>query len=310
MGTSTMRPFYRVTADRLLFIAGFVGFLLTADRTVGGTPVVAIEPCSLLTLAEVGAVVHGTATQDRPHVVAINKVPVGGNCVYRSAQNRLIVINVMVDAYPGGHQQKAFENGRRRPHVTDLPGLGDRAFTVTNPHGPPSVTFLRGMILVTVNVQDLGINEAKQLAALVAGRLPATGGGSPASTGGAQTSPSAPTSPSTPPPIVSRSVPPSSTSAQSSGKLDPALVGSWFLKQPSGRSIANVQVERDGRFFMTVLAGNKQQSGKIDGGNGVLHLYPDRGGHTQELRYRIVDKNQMEWTDQKGNVTVARRQFR
>jgi hypothetical protein len=61
---------------------------------------------------------------------------------------------------------------------------------------------------------------------------------------------------------------------------------------------------------MTLLAGNKQQSGKIDGENGILHLYLERGGHTQEIRYKIVDKNQMEWTDQKGNVIIARRQFR
>jgi hypothetical protein len=41
----------------------------------------------------------------------------------------------------------------------------------------------------------------------------------------------------------------------------------------------------------------------------VLHLYPERGGQTQEIRYKIVDKNQMEWTDPKGSVTIARRQF-
>lgn len=309
MDVSPLRSLYRVPAYRLLVIVGFLCFLLTAQRAIGGAPVVAIEPCSLLTLAEVGAVLHGTATQDRPHVVAINKVPVGGNCVYRSAQNRLIVINLHVDAYPGGHQQKAFDNARRLPHVTDLSGLGDRAFTVTNPNGPPSVTFLRGMILVTVNVQNLGINEAKQLASLVAGRLPTTGGHSSASAGSSKSTSSAPAT--TPVPSTSsRSVPPVAPAAQESGKLDPALIGSWFLRHPSGRSIANLQVERDGRFFMTVLAGNKQQSGKIDGDNGVLHLYPERGGHTQEIKYKIVDKNQMEWTDQKGNVTIARRQFR
>jgi hypothetical protein len=267
--------------------------LLLAEGSSAATPGVAIEPCSLLTLAEVGAVLHGTATQDRPHVVKINKVPVGGNCVYRSAQNKLIVINLMVDANPSGHQQKAFEMGRQRPHTADLAGLADRAFTVTNPNGPPSVTFLRGMILVTINAQGLGINDVKQLASIAAGRLPVTGGGAAVSKNAAPTSP-----------------PPSTTSVQSSGKLDPALVGSWFLKQPNGRGIANLYVERDGRFSMTLLAGNKQQSGKIDGDSGVLHLYPDRGGHAQELKYKIIDKNQMEWTDQKGNVTLVRRQFR
>jgi hypothetical protein len=131
-----------------------------------------------LTLEEVGSVLHGTATQDRPHVVAVNKVPVGGDCTYRSVQNKSIVINLMVDAYPGGHQPNAFENRRRRPDVTDLPGLGDRAFAVTNPRGPASVTFLQGMILVTIHAEDLGIDDVRQLASHVSGRLPETTGAS------------------------------------------------------------------------------------------------------------------------------------
>ncbi|MEX5215813.1 MAG: hypothetical protein NW703_16860 [Nitrospiraceae bacterium] len=277
----------RATAGGLLFLVTFACWFVVAEQTFGATPTVSVEPCSLLTLAEVGAVIHGTATQGRPHVVTVNKVPVGGNCVYRSAQNRLLVINLIVDAYPGD-KQKAFENARRRPHVTDLPGLGDRAFTVTNPHGPPSVTFLSGKILVTINVEGLNVDAAKQLASLVAGRLPATEG-------------TVAKSPS-PPPVA----PP----AQASGKLDPALVGSWFLRHPSGRSIANLDITRHGTFSMTMLAGGKMTQGHVEGENGVLHLYPDRGGHSQEIKYKIVDKNQMEWTDQKGNVTIARRQFR
>jgi hypothetical protein len=305
MGIAPGQPLYRVTAHRLLCLAGVLCVLLRADRAFGAAPVVSIEPCSLLTLAEVGPVLHGTATQDRPHVVAINNVPVGGDCSYRSAQNRLIVINVHVDAHPGGHQQKAFENARRLPHVTDLSGLGDRAFTVPNPNGPSNVTFLRGMILVTVMAQGLGIDETKQLASLVAGRLPATGGGAPASAAGSHRAPSAATTPSTPPP--------SSASAHSSGTLDPALIGSWFLHQPSvNRAIGLLHIKRDGTFSIT-LSGKRSHdrvpkgSGMIDGEHGVLHLYPDRGGHTQELRYRIVGTNQMEWTDQKGHVTTASR---
>ncbi|MGE3154774.1 MAG: hypothetical protein AB7G48_20015 [Nitrospiraceae bacterium] len=288
MGGRAVQTPNRTTAGGLLVLITFACWLVALEQTFGATPTVSVEPCSLLTLEEIGAVIHGTATQDRPHVVAINKVPVGGNCVYRSAQNRLLVINLMVDAYPGD-KQKAFENARRRPHVTDLPGLGDRAFTVTNPHGPSSVTFLRGMILVTINVEGLSIDAAKQLAALVAGRLPAS---------------------TAPPPASSRSAQPSPPVTQGSGKLDTALVGSWFLRHPSGRSIANLDITRHGTFSMTVLAGGKMTQGHVDGENGVLHLYPDRGGHSQEIKYKIVDKNQMEWTDQKGNVTIARRQFR
>jgi hypothetical protein len=214
--------------------------------------------------------------------------------VYRSAQNRLIVINVMVDANPGGHQPKLFENERKRPHTADLTGLGDRALTSTNPNGPPTVTFLKGMILVTINAQGLSLDDVKTLASIAVGRVPDTGP-APAATSSAS-----------PPPASTQ--PAAATSGN--GKLDSALVGAWFLKHPSGRSIANLSVERDGRFSMTLLAGNKHQSGKIDGENGVLHLYPDRGGNAQELKYKMVDKNQMEWTDQKGNITIARRQFR
>ena len=276
----------RRRAIRSLAVSLGAAALLFSSGPALGAPV-AIEPCALLTLDEVGGVIHGTAKQDRPHRVAINKVPVGGNCVYRSAQNKLIVIDLMVDGYPGRHQGKAFENGRQRPHAADVSGLGDRAYAITPPGGPMSVTFLRGSILVTVTVQSLGLDAAKKLAALVAPRLPATGALPPASP------PSAPQAPA----------------AQGTGKLDPALVGSWFLTHPNGRSLANLHVERDGRFSMMLLAGAKQQSGRIEGENGVLRLYP-QNGRVQELQYRIVSDKQMEWTDQKGNVTVVRRQFR
>lgn len=135
--------------------------------------------------------------------------------------------------------------------------------------------------MTTVEVTGLSIEEVKQVASVVAPRLP--------------TSVIEPLSPATP---------------KATGTLDPALVGSWFLKQPNGRGLANLDVKRDGTFFIMLLAGAKMQNGTIDGENGVLHLYPERGGRPQEIRYRILDKNQMEWTDQRGNVTIARRQFR
>jgi hypothetical protein len=174
----------------------FLGCLLlpSTNESWGATPVVTVHPCSLLTLEEVGSVVHGTATQDRPHVVAVNKVPVGGDCTYRSVQNKSIVINLMVDAYPGGHQQNAFENGRRRPHVTDLPGLGDRAFTVTNPQGPATVTFIQGMILVTIHAEGLGIDDARQLATRVSERLAETTGASAPPVSSPPVQPTLPTS--------------------------------------------------------------------------------------------------------------------
>jgi hypothetical protein len=61
---------------------------------------------------------------------------------------------------------------------------------------------------------------------------------------------------------------------------------------------------------MTVSRGAKMIQGNVDGDDGVLHLYPQGGGSSQEIKYKVVDKNQMEWTDEKGNVTIARRQFR
>jgi hypothetical protein len=201
----------------------FLGCLLlpSTNESWGATPVVTIQPCSLLTLEEVGSVLHGTATQDRPHLVTVNKVPVGGDCTYRSVQNKLIVVNLMVDAYPGGHQQTAFENGRRRPHVTDLPGLGDRAFAVTNPHGPASVTFIQGMILVTIHVEGVGIDDARQLATRVSGRLPETTGAAPP-VSSLSVQPSLPTSQGSDKP-GSTGLSPSLASAESCD----AVIGQW-----------------------------------------------------------------------------------
>lgn len=290
------------TAYLLVLVIVFFSLSWPTGRALAAKPTVAVEPCSLLTLEEVGAVVHGTATQDRPHVVAINNVPVGGDCAYRSAQNKLIVINLHVDAYPGGHQQKAFENARRLPHVTDLPGLGDRAFTVTNPNGPPGVTFLRGMVLVTIMAQGLSVDQAKQLATRAASRLPTATGKSPAPLDHVKSSPMP----------QSRSVPPSPPASHGNGTLDPALIGSWFLTQPNGRGLGQMYIKPDGTFSMALA--NKRRGdrpggarGTIDGENGVLHLHPTDGGHVQELRYRIVNQNRMEWIDQRGAATIANR---
>lgn len=299
-----MRPSDRRAAPGIVLIL-FICVLLMADRAFGATPTVAVEPCALLTLEEVGAVLHGTATQGRPHVVKINKVPVGGDCSYRSAENRLVVINLMVDAHPGGHQPKAFETGRRRPHVTDLSGLGDRAYTVTNPNGPPTVTFLRGKILVTIHVQGLDIDAAKQLASLVATRLPDSTGKVPAPVDRSTSSPT-PQPRSVPPPPPSSSVLPSPPAGQGTGKLDPALVGSWLMKRPQDRSpFAHLFVQPHGTYSMMV--GSKLQGGTIEGSNGVLRLTPKRGGNQESIRYRLVGNDRMEWTDQQGTVVVLNR---
>ncbi len=239
-----------------------------------------LEPCSVFTQEEASIALKGPVKAEVPSPIRYRGIQTGGTCVYRLVKDPNVTITVRSDATPTGAQRQRFDAGLRR--AAELSGLGDRAYVEVRPEGPQSVTFLRGDTLATVTVEGLGIDVAKKVAAVVAPRLP-TSIDVPA------TSPSGPA-------VV--------------GKLDPALVGSWFLTEPSGRSLANLQVERDGRFYMTLLAGNRQQSGRIDAENGVLHLYPERGGSPQEVRYRMSGKDQMEWTDARGNVTVVRRQFR
>ncbi len=52
------------------------------------------------------------------------------------------------------------------------------------------------------------------------------------------------------------------------------------------------------------------QFGRMETASGVLRMHPERNGQVVEIRYRSSNPNQMEWTDSKGNVTVARRQLR
>ena len=271
----------------LTLTIGLAGLLLTGGGALGAP--VAIEPCSVLSLEEATTVLKGPAKQEVPSPIRYQGISTGGTCVYRLRKDPMVTITVRVDATPTGAQRQRFAAGLRRGPAAEFSGLGDRAYTEIRTKGPQSVTFLRGETLTTVTVEGLGIDEAKQVAALVAPRLPASTGEPPPS-----------------PPKFSRSA----ASTHGSGHLDPALVGSWFLKQPDGRALANLDVKRDGTFSMMLLAGAKMQSGRIEGENGILRLHPERGGRVQELRYRIVDKNQMEWTDQKGNVTITRRQFR
>ena len=252
-------------------------------EALGGTA--SLEPCSILSPQEAGNVLKGPVKQEVPSPIKYKGISTGETRTYRSQKEPLVTITVRTDATPTGAQKHRFQAGLRRVQAAEFSGVGDRAYTEVRPKGPQKVTFLRGDTLTTVTVEGLNIDDAKAIAALVAPRLP--------------TSIQVPAPPT-----------PSAGSTHGSGKLDPALIGSWFLKQPNGRSLANLDVKRGGSFSMMLLAGAKMQSGKIDGENGVLHLYPERGGHTQEIRYRIVDKNQMEWTDQKGNVMIARRQFR
>ena len=51
-----------------------------------------VEPGSLLTLAEVGAVLNAPATMDRPHRIRSNNVTVGGDCFYRSGHDRSLLV--------------------------------------------------------------------------------------------------------------------------------------------------------------------------------------------------------------------------
>jgi hypothetical protein len=265
-----------MTTCKALPVLALVAMSIPANN---GLAAAALEPCSVLSAQEASSVIKAPVKQDVPSPIKYQGISVGGTCLYRSQNDWMVTITVRSDATPAGGQRQMFEAGLKR--ATAVSGIGDRAYLEARSQGPSSVTFLRGDTLATVTVEGLGIDAAKSVAVLVAPRLPSS--------------------------IDVAAQPPP---AKGTGKLDPALVGSWFLTQADGRGLATLTVESDGRFFMTLLAGNKTQSGQMDGQNGVLHLYPERGGTAQEIRYRSVQKDQMEWTDAKGTVLHVRRQFR
>jgi hypothetical protein len=141
--------------------------------TGAASAVAEVEPCSLLTLAEVSEVLNAPASMDRPHRVRRNNVTVGGDCVYRSAYDRTTLVTLHVDAYPGGHQRTALARRCQRPYTVDVSGVGDAACAEDPPAGPKSLTFLRGEVLVMITMTDpLGIAEAKELARRAIARLP------------------------------------------------------------------------------------------------------------------------------------------
>ncbi len=254
-----------------------------SDAPGGAGGSASLEPCSVLSAEEASAILKGPVTREVPSPIHYKGISTGGTCMYRLQKEPMTSVTIRTDATPTGAQKRRFEAGRRHAKGDELSGIGDHAYFESQVlKGSEALTFLRGETLATVTVAGLGVEEAKRVSSLVAPRLPTT--------------------------VIEPPPPP--PTEKGSGKLDPALIGSWFLKQPNGRAIANLRVEGDGRFYMTLLAGNKQQRGNIDGENGVLHLYPDGGGRGQEVKYKILDKDEMQWTDQKGVVTIARRQFR
>lgn len=282
---ASLRILTRRSTPRLAALLGFTGLLLSccSDAPGGSEGSASLEPCSVLSAEEASAILKGPVKQEVPSPIKYKGISTGGTCMYRLQKAPMTSITVRTEATPTGAQQQRFEAELRHARGGEFSGVGDRAYFESQVlKGSEALTFLRGETLATVTVAGLGVEEAKKVAALVAPRLPTT--------------------------VIEPPPPP--PAEKGSGKLDPALVGSWFLRHPSGRSIANLDIRRDGTFTMMLLAGAKMQKGNVDGENGVLHLYPERGGHNQEIKYKIVDKNQMEWTDQKGNITIARRQFR
>lgn len=245
-----------------------------------------LEPCSILTEAEASRILKGKVKREVPSPIQYRGTTSGGTCTYRSQQDGRATISVRSDATPTAAQKQQFEGGQRRTKGIPVAGLGDRAYAAERSSGIQTVVVLRGEVLATITVDGgLTIDDAKRVAAIVAPRLPEKVVEPPAA-------------------------PPSPAATSKLGNLDGALVGSWFIQQRDGRGIANLRVEDDGRFYITLLAGNRQQSGRMDGENGVLHMYPERGGSMQTIRYRVIDKSQLEWTDDKGNVTLVKRQFR
>lgn len=266
----------------LVVMLGTVGLLLANSSEVPGGPA-SLEPCSVLSAEEASEILNGPVKQEVPSPIRYKGISTGGTCMYRLQKDSNKTITVQMDATPTGAQKRRFEAGLRHARGGEFSGIGDRAYFESQVmKKSEALTFLRGETLTTVTVTGLGAEDAKKVAALVVPRLPTS--------------------------VIEPPAPP--PAQKGSGKLDPALVGSWFLRQPSGRSIANLDIHRSGTFAMMVSRGAKMIHGNVDGDDGVLHLYPEGGGYPQEIKYKVVDKNQMEWIDQKGNVTIARRQFR
>ncbi len=133
----------------------------------------AVDPCSLVTLDEVSEVLNAPVSMDRPHRVQRNNVTVGGDCVYRSERDRMTLVTLHVDAYPGGHQRTALARRCQRPYTVDVSGVGEAACAEDPPRGPKSLTFLQGEVLVIITMTDpLGTAKARQLARRAGARLP------------------------------------------------------------------------------------------------------------------------------------------
>ncbi len=277
-----MRPAMGSKPAILAAVLSAIGVFLTCSHDAPAATD-SLEPCSVLKEEEAETVLRSSVKRDIPSPIRHKGISAGGTYLYRSQKDSNKTITVRTDATPTGAQKQRFEAGLRKAKGGELSDIGDRAYFASQVQkGSEALTFLRGDTLTTITTVGLEMEETKQVAALVAPRLPTT--------------------------VIEPPPPP--PAEKGSGKLDPALMGSWFLRQPSGRSIANLDIHRNGRFSMTVSRGAKMIHGNVDGESGVLHLYPEGGGRPQAITYKVVDKNQMEWTDQKGNVTIARRQFR
>ena len=237
-----------------------------------------LEPCSVLSADEAGRLLMGPVKQEVPSPIKYKGISTGRNLYVLIPKGMNKSITVRTEATPTGAQRQRFEAGLRKAPGGEVSGIGDRAYI----DGRPGVTFLRGETLATVTVEGLGIEEAKQVAAMVAPRLPA--------------------SVIEPPPAP----------AASKGKREVGSgLGRFMDAETTQRPRCGESSNRTRRPVLHDAARRQQTAArKHRCGQRRAASDPERGGQTQEIKYKTLDKNEMEWTDQKGNVTLARRQFR
>jgi hypothetical protein len=175
-----------------------------------------------------------------------------------------------------------------------MPGVGDTAYADTAPSRPPSVTFLRGDVLVTVTVtHPLGVAAAKQLATLVAARLPAS----------AAESAEPPTRPPSSGRVAASQLPPTSPAPLTQPSIDAALVGTWKFDGFTADMFWVVRA--DGSYRLHGWgAGNQQQRGRFEGVQGQWSInapnWQDAG------TYQLVDASTWVVTGKFGTGTWKR----
>ncbi|BBO17182.1 hypothetical protein BPIT_14740 [Candidatus Brocadia pituitae] len=77
----------------------------------------------------------------------------------------------------------------------------------------------------------------------------------------------------------------------------------------NGGRLATLYVNRNETFSITLLAGERCRKVRLTGRMVSCIYTPLSDSGPEEIHYRVLNKNEMEWTDQKGNVKISQRQY-